>query len=86
MVGYLAMMKFAQIMVAFDWEPDYSELEYEEYNWAKAVYGDIREQVPEGIPNPLGNYIMLSHYYNANLYHDVIMGQFLCYRHSLLHE
>jgi hypothetical protein len=67
-------------------EPDYSELEYEEYNWAKAVYGDIREQVPEGIPNPLGNYIMLSHYYNANLYHDVIMGQFLCYRHSLLHE
>ena len=74
MVGYLAMMRFAQIRVLTG-EPDYSELEYEEYNWAKTVYGDIREQVPEGIPDPLGNYVMLSHYYDANLYHDVVTGQ-----------
>jgi hypothetical protein len=38
------------------------------------VYGDIKEQVPEGIPDPLGNYVMLSHYYDANLYHDVVAG------------
>jgi hypothetical protein len=42
---------------------------------AKTIYGDIREQVPKGIPDLLSNYIMLSHYYNANLYHDVVTGQ-----------
>jgi hypothetical protein len=68
------MMRFAQIRV-LTWEPDYLELEYKEYNWAKTKYGDIREQVLEGIPDPLGSYIMLSHYYNANLYHHVVMGQ-----------
>jgi hypothetical protein len=74
MVGYLAAMILAQIRVLTG-EPDYSELECEEYDWAKTVYGDIREQVLEGIPDPLGNYITLSHYYNANLYHDVVTGQ-----------
>jgi hypothetical protein len=68
------MMRFAQIRV-LTWELDYSELDYGEYNWAKTIYGNIREQIPDGIPNPLGNYIMLSHYYDANLYHDMITGQ-----------
>jgi hypothetical protein len=66
-------MRFTQIRVLTG-EPDYSEQECEEYNWAKTVYGDIREQLPEGIPDPLGNYIMLSHYFDANLYHDMVMG------------
>jgi hypothetical protein len=47
-------------------------LNYEGYHWSKTVYGDIREQVPEGIPDPLGNFVMLSHYYDANQYHDVV--------------
>jgi hypothetical protein len=38
------------------------------------VISATREQVPEGIPEPLGNNVMLSHYYDANLYHDVFMG------------
>jgi hypothetical protein len=56
-------------------EPDYSELDYKEYDWSKTVYGDIREQVPEGIQDPLGNFVMLSHYYDANLYHNVVTGK-----------
>jgi hypothetical protein len=70
------MMRFAHSKVLTG-EPDYSDLEYEEYDygWVKTVYGDIREQVPEGITKPLGNYVTLSHYYNAKLYHDVITGQ-----------
>jgi hypothetical protein len=64
MVGYLAMMRFAQIRVLTG-EPDYSELDYEEYDWSKTLYGDIREQVPEGIPDPLGNFVTLSHCNNA---------------------
>jgi hypothetical protein len=34
MVGYLAMMRIAQIRVLTG-EPDYSELECEEYDWPK---------------------------------------------------
>jgi hypothetical protein len=64
MVGYLATMRFAQIRVLTG-EPDYSELDYEEYDWSKTVYGDIREQVPEGITDPLGNFVRISHYYDA---------------------
>jgi hypothetical protein len=71
MVGYLTTMGFAYIRVLTG-EPDYSELEYDKYDWAKTVYGDIEEQIPEGIPEPLGNYITLSHYYDTNLYHDVV--------------
>jgi hypothetical protein len=74
MVGYLATMRFTQIRVLTG-EPDYSELECKEYDWAKTIYGDIREQVLEGIPDPLGNYVMLSQYYDANLYDDMVMGQ-----------
>jgi hypothetical protein len=44
MVSYLTTMRFTQIRVLTG-EPDYSELEYEEYNWAKTGYGDIKEQV-----------------------------------------
>jgi hypothetical protein len=45
MVSYLATMRFGQIGVLTG-EPDYSKLEYDEYNLAKTVYGDIKEQVP----------------------------------------
>jgi hypothetical protein len=75
MMGYLAMMRFTQIRVLTG-ELDYSELGYKEYDWAKTIYGDIREQIPDGIPNPLGKiYVTLSHYYDANLYHDMVTGQ-----------
>jgi hypothetical protein len=73
MVGYLATMRFTQIRVLTG-KPDYSDLEYEEYDWAKTVYVNIKEQVPEGLPEPLGNYVMIFHYYNANLYHNVVTG------------
>jgi hypothetical protein len=46
------MMRFAQIRVLIG-QPDHSELECEEYDWAKTKYGDIREQVPEDIPDTL---------------------------------
>jgi hypothetical protein len=60
MVGYLTTMRFTQIR-QLTGEPGYSELDYKEYDWSKTVYGDIREQVPEGIPDCLVNFVMLSH-------------------------
>ena len=73
MVGYLAMMRFTQIRVLTG-EADYSELECEEYDWAKTMYGNIQEHILEGLPDPLGNYVTLCHYYDANLNHDLVTG------------
>jgi hypothetical protein len=64
-------MRFTQIR-KLTGEPDYSELDYD---WSKTLYGDIWEEVPEGIPDCLGNFVILSDYYDANLYHDVVTGQ-----------
>ena len=46
----------------------------EEYNWSKSVYGNVSEVVLKDVPEPLGNYMTLSHYVDANLYHDMPTG------------
>ncbi len=68
------VMRFVWIRV-LSGELDYSELECNKYNWAKTIYGDIKEQVLEGMPDPVGNYVMLSFYYDAKLlYHNMVTG------------
>ena len=54
----------------------------EEYDWSKTIYGDILEIIPKDIPQPLGNHVTLSHYVDANLYHDMITGHSVT---SILH-
>jgi len=56
-------------------ELDCSDLGEEEYDWASTVYGDALEILPKDAPVPLGNFVMLSHYVNANLCHDMLMGR-----------
>jgi len=63
-------MKDDKIFVRMD-EPDCSKLPKEEYDWAKTVYGDVNEIIPKDAPKPLGEYVTLSHYVDANLYHDM---------------
>ena len=55
-------------------EPDYSDLETAKYDWFH-VYGNVTELLPDDAPPPLGNYVTLTHYVDANLYHDVITGR-----------
>jgi len=38
------------------------------------VYGDVTEIIPKDVPKPLGKYLMLSHYVNANLCHNMLTG------------
>ena len=64
-------MKDAVIRVCMG-EPDYSALPDQHFDWARTVYGDISEMIPEDIPTPLGNYVTLTHYFDANLYHDML--------------
>jgi hypothetical protein len=63
-------MKEARIRVLTN-EPDYSDYQDLEYDWSSSVYGDVKEIIPTDILEPEGKYITLSHYFDANLYHDM---------------
>ena len=72
--GYLSKMKEGIIRVRTD-EPDYSGLPEQELDWATSVYGNISEILPTDAPTPLGKYVTLTHYFDANLYHDMLTGR-----------
>ena len=55
--------------------PDYSDLPIPQYDWTNSVYGDITEAKPTDAPTPLGSYVVLTHYVDANLYHDMLTGR-----------
>jgi hypothetical protein len=67
-------MKEARIRVLTN-EPDYSDYQDPEYDWSLSVYGDVKEIIPTDIPEPKGKYITLSHYFDVNLYHDMVTGR-----------
>jgi hypothetical protein len=56
-------------------EPDYSDLPENEQNWDTSVYGEVSEELPNRPPAPLGRQIILTHYVDANLYHDMLNGK-----------
>jgi hypothetical protein len=72
--GYLSKMRYASIRVRTE-EPDYSDLPEHTVDWSYSVYGNVKEFLPTDAPEPLGNYVTLSHYVDANLMHDVTTGR-----------
>ncbi len=74
MYGYLAKMRYACIRFRTE-EPDYSDLPDFEYDWSKSVYGELNELIPKDAPEPLGKYVTLTHYVDANLMHDLATGR-----------
>jgi hypothetical protein len=72
--GYRWKMKEARIRVLTN-EPDFSDYQDPEYNWSSSVYGDVKEIIPTDIPESKGKYVTLSHYFDANLYHDMVTGR-----------
>jgi hypothetical protein len=72
--GYLQKMKEARIRVLTN-EPDYSDYQDLEYDWSSSVYGGVKEIIPTDIPEPKGKYVTLSHYFDVNLYHDMVTGR-----------
>jgi hypothetical protein len=69
--SYLAKMHHAVIHIHTG-EPDYSSLPDHDYDWMYTLYGNVKEQVPHDMPEPLGNYVTLTHFFDANLYHDML--------------
>jgi hypothetical protein len=56
-------------------EPDYSDVPDKEFDWSKSIYGAIEEILPDDVPEPLGNWVTLTHYVDANLMHDMVTGR-----------
>jgi len=77
-------MKDAAICIRIG-EPDCSDLVEEEYDWKSTVYGEVSVILPKDTPVPLSNFIMLSHYVDANLYHKYVDKQ-IGNRHTSLPE
>jgi hypothetical protein len=67
-------MKYAVIRFRGS-ELNYSDLPSFEYNWEKLVCGDVKEDIPTDAPKLLGKYVLLTHYLDANLYHDMLTGR-----------
>jgi hypothetical protein len=67
-------MRFASICVQTE-EPDFSNISDPEYDWTYTVYGKVKELLPKVAHEPLGNYVTLSHYVDANLMHDITSGK-----------
>jgi Reverse transcriptase (RNA-dependent DNA polymerase) len=72
--GYLSKMRHGAIRIRTD-EPDYSDLPNLNPDWSRSVYGEVHELLPTDAPEPLGRYITLSHFVDANLMHDVVTGR-----------
>ena len=47
------------------------------HKWDHSVYGNPKEEVPSDAPTPLGKYVQLTHYVDANLLHNVLTGKSL---------
>ena len=72
--GFLSKMRHGTIRVRTD-EPDMSDVPPKEYDWSRTTYGAIEEIIPDDAPEPLGKYVTLTHYVDANLMHDMVTGR-----------
>ena len=72
--GYLAKFRDACIRVRTE-QPDYSDIVAKKYDWARTAYGDAKEVVPPGVPEPRGKTVTITTYKDANLLHDVTSGK-----------
>ena len=72
--GYLHKMSDGCIRFRIG-TPDYSDAVIPEYDWSSTVYGNPKEQLPDDAPEPLGLPVVLTHYVDANLYHDILTGR-----------
>jgi hypothetical protein len=72
--GYLSKMKQGAIRVRTE-GPDFSDIPDFDFDWSRSVYGEPKELIPSDAPKPLGKYVTLTHYVDANLMHDVVSGK-----------
>ena len=67
-------MKHATIRICTN-ELDFSDLPNIKPDWSKSIYGDVKEIIPEDKTEPLGKWVTLTHFVDANLMHDILTGR-----------
>ena len=72
--GYIYKFKEGCIRVRTE-VPDYSDLPVPHYDWARTVYGEVKEEVPENAPPPKGKGVLTTTYKDANLNHCLVSGK-----------
>ena len=73
--GYLAKFKHFKLRFRVD-EPNYSNVPaIPDHDWEHSVYKKHKEDITENIPEPLGKRIVLTHYFDASLMHDLLSGK-----------
>ena len=45
------------------------------FEWKYTPYGTPKEDIPKDAPIPRGKRIILTHYFDANLMHDILSGK-----------
>jgi len=73
-IGYLSRMRDGVIRIRTE-EPDYSDIPDTIYDWEHTVYAGAKEEIPDDAPIPLGKEVVMTSFFDANLYHDVISGK-----------
>ena len=74
--GYIADMDHGGIRFRTE-EPEFSNLPKQEFSWARSVYANVKEKIPEDCPPPRGRHVVTSTYVDANLHHDHVNGRAL---------
>ncbi|KAL7578841.1 hypothetical protein ACA910_016061 [Epithemia clementina (nom. ined.)] len=72
--GYVSEMRTAAICFCTA-EPNYDDIKVPQHDWMRTVYGNVKEVIPEDIPEPKGKPVVTTSYVDANLYHDVVTGK-----------
>ena len=73
--GYINRFKLFDLKFRTE-EPEMSQFDNKtNFDWSKSIYGDHSEELPDNAPKPLGKRVTLTHYFDANLMHDVLSGK-----------
>jgi len=72
--GYVSKMRHGVIRIRTD-EPDFSDIPVKDHDWKYTCYQGAEELIPKDAPPPRGKRVVLSAYFDANLYHDMISGR-----------
>jgi hypothetical protein len=73
--GYLLQFQDAKIRFRTGY-PDHSDVPTIDLTeWERSVYGKVSELIPDDIPPPLGKPVVFTHYFDANLMHDLLTGR-----------
>ena len=77
MVGFLANYRDFKIRFRVE-EPDISRIPpIPPFEWKYTPYGNPKEDIPKDAPTPCSKRIILTHYFDANLMHNISSGKSL---------